>query len=247
VALLLLSLIPTVASADDAPAPSKGAQAKARYGEGASLFKAMDYAGAATAFREAYALFPDPAFLFDIAQAYRLGGECGNAVPFYRAFLSIAPGKAPHRGAAMSGLRACASPEPEVSPEMPAAGSVVQDDIPTLRTDDGSPGVRIAGLSVAGAGLVAAGAAAYFGWRAHDASDDIEGTLSRNGGVWTQALQERHDESQADDKRAIGLTIGGAAAMLSGSLLWYLGRSRGAELVVTPHDDGATLSWTGSF
>ncbi|MBL4636351.1 MAG: hypothetical protein JKY56_20995 [Kofleriaceae bacterium] len=47
-------------------------------------------------FEEAYGIFPDAAYLFNIAQSYRQSDDCKQAAFFYKRFLSIAPG-APNR------------------------------------------------------------------------------------------------------------------------------------------------------
>ncbi len=47
-------------------------------------------------FEEAYGIFPDAAYLFNIAQSYRQSDDCKQAAFFYKRFLSISPG-APNR------------------------------------------------------------------------------------------------------------------------------------------------------
>jgi hypothetical protein len=226
------------------PRPSLGALAKARYAAAAAKYAAGDYAGAAAGFRQAYGLVKDPAFLFDVAQAYRLASDCGSALPFYRAFLSSTKPNATHRTEAAGGVRACSA---SATAAIPMTTAPVETTTRVVHAHHGSSATRITGLTTAGAGVLAAAAAAYFGWRAHDASTDIQGTLSRNGGVWTDSLQAREDQAQHDDAKAIGLSVGGAAAMLAGSLLFYLGRDRGSEVVVEPHGDGAVVGWTSRF
>src|SRR3569623_577048 len=49
---------------------------------------------AVAAFKEAYVLAPSPGLLFNIAQAYRLAGDCDDAAWMYRRFLDTNPGEA---------------------------------------------------------------------------------------------------------------------------------------------------------
>jgi tetratricopeptide (TPR) repeat protein len=70
--------------------------AKAKYKEGVVLYNVKEYADAIAKFKEAYKLNADPAYLYNIAQAYRLAGDCENAVSFYKTFLRDAPEGTPN-------------------------------------------------------------------------------------------------------------------------------------------------------
>jgi hypothetical protein len=72
--------------------PSDTASARVFHREGLSRFRAGDYAGAIEHFGKAYELTRVPGLLYNIAQAERLLGHCGEAVVAYRAFLAVAPG-----------------------------------------------------------------------------------------------------------------------------------------------------------
>src|SRR6187551_2944193 len=50
-----------------------------------------DYSTAIVSFTEAYALAPAPGLLFNLAQAYRLRGNCDDAALMYRRFLATNP------------------------------------------------------------------------------------------------------------------------------------------------------------
>src|SRR5690349_21094377 len=60
--------------------------------KGRAYHDAGDYMKAVAAFKEAYVLAPSPALLFNIAQAYRLAGDCDDAAWMYRRYLDTNPG-----------------------------------------------------------------------------------------------------------------------------------------------------------
>jgi hypothetical protein len=72
--------------------PPMSPAAKAEFKSGNASLKARDYVAAIAAFDAGYALDPNPAFLYNKAQAQRLGGDCRAAVGTYKAFLATNPG-----------------------------------------------------------------------------------------------------------------------------------------------------------
>jgi hypothetical protein len=71
-------------------------EAKRHFEEGTKHFNLGEFARAASEYRAAYTAKPDPVFLYNIAQSYRLGNDLERAVFFYRSFLRNMP-KAPNR------------------------------------------------------------------------------------------------------------------------------------------------------
>ena len=67
---------------------------KAHYERGTTMFDLEKYVEAAGEFERAYELKQNPAFLFNIAQAYRLAGRPDKAVGFYRSYLRRLPNAA---------------------------------------------------------------------------------------------------------------------------------------------------------
>jgi tetratricopeptide (TPR) repeat protein len=77
--------------------------------KGLDDFDHKRYDDAIAAFSSSYALAPLPALAFNIAQAYRLKGDCAAALRFYRAYLRELP-DAPNRERAetqMGAMQAC--------------------------------------------------------------------------------------------------------------------------------------------
>src|SRR5204863_6882745 len=70
-------------------------------------FDLGEYAAAISDWRDAYRLEPHPGLLYNLAQAYRLSGDCVTATLLYKNFLRLAPGS-PHRADAETNLDAIA-------------------------------------------------------------------------------------------------------------------------------------------
>lgn len=61
------------------------------YQAGKRKYQLGDYDRAITLFKQAYEEQPAPAYLYNIAQAYRLEGNCPQALAYYRKFLAAKP------------------------------------------------------------------------------------------------------------------------------------------------------------
>ena len=80
------------ARADNALRPEQiPAKARELAERGRTFHDAGDYSAAVSAFKEAYVLAPSPGLLFNIAQAYRLAGNCDESAWMYRRFLDTNP------------------------------------------------------------------------------------------------------------------------------------------------------------
>jgi hypothetical protein len=81
-----------------APARAEGSDEDARrhYDEATKAFDVGDFARAVAEYKAAYGARPDPAFLYNTAQAYRLAGDARQAIFFYRSYLRNAR-NAPNR------------------------------------------------------------------------------------------------------------------------------------------------------
>src|SRR5437763_14279757 len=70
--------------------------ARAAFDRGTRHYNLAEYPKALDEFREAYRNYPEPSFLYNIAQCYRQVGDKPNAIPFYRTYLRETP-SAPNR------------------------------------------------------------------------------------------------------------------------------------------------------
>ena len=80
--LLLSFLIAAPVLAEEVPAQ----QARVHYQKATALFNLGEFADAATEYKEAYKVLPEPVFLYNIAQAYRLAGDLPKAAFFYTSY-----------------------------------------------------------------------------------------------------------------------------------------------------------------
>ncbi len=84
------------AKACETKAGSNLGKIRKHYTTGVTHYDLAEYDKAAAQFKEAYRLSNDPAYLFNIAQSYRLAKNCEEARRFYERFLSVSP-DAPNR------------------------------------------------------------------------------------------------------------------------------------------------------
>jgi tetratricopeptide (TPR) repeat protein len=126
------------------------------------------YPEAIASFQRGYELEPRPEFLYALAQAQRMSGDCRGAVASYRAFLRTTP---PERAAipARQNLARCeellaAAPQPEAvtpapvepTPSGPSAPSGIEKPLPPppprWYRDRAGIALGVVGLAAAGAG-----------------------------------------------------------------------------------------------
>lgn len=82
----------SVAHADEPARPTViPAKARTLAERGRAYHDAGDYDSAISAFKEAYVMAPSPGLLFNLAQAYRLRGNCDDATLMYRRYLDARP------------------------------------------------------------------------------------------------------------------------------------------------------------
>ena len=74
--------------------------ARAEWRDGNVAYNLGHFDDAAKHYEAAYKLVQDPAFLFNIAQSYRMGGKWDHALDLYRAFLRTTSADAPNRDTA---------------------------------------------------------------------------------------------------------------------------------------------------
>jgi hypothetical protein len=93
-----LALAPRAARAEEAAHAKDDAtrHAKELFEQGTTLFNLGQFDKAIEAWQEGYKAKPDPGFLYNIGQAYRLKGDPAKAIFFYRGYLRTSP-KAPNR------------------------------------------------------------------------------------------------------------------------------------------------------
>ncbi|HLL23741.1 MAG TPA: tetratricopeptide repeat protein [Kofleriaceae bacterium] len=253
-AAVLAAAAPTSA---DEPIPAK---AKKLADHGRDMHKRGEYDRAIVAFKEAYVIAPSPGLLFNLAQSYRLQGNCDDAVLMYRRYLATGP-SVEARGVAETHLatvercvqkRALNIPLDDSMaylkvPPPPGPEKVIVDDKrdierPTHLKKDLGIGLAIGG----GVALVTA---AYFGVRSWQAERDVERAYEE-GAKWPEIKEiDERGENAARAAKIFG--IGGGIAVIGGVTLFMLGRrdERASQLAVTPvaNGSGAQVSYAWPF
>jgi len=113
-----------VASVARAQTHDDTTRAKELFQQGTTLFDLGEFDKAIDAWQQGYKEKPDPGFLYNIGQAYRLKGDSAKAIFFYRGYLRNSP-KAANRAdieAKIAALQKSAGePKPAATPAVPVA------------------------------------------------------------------------------------------------------------------------------
>jgi tetratricopeptide (TPR) repeat protein len=246
--LVALVAVSAVAYADP------NAQAKAHFKQGRDYQEQGYYAKAAEEYKAAYELDRRPEMLFNIAQAYRLAGDCDESAWMYRRFLDTNP-VGDHRTLAEShlasvekcgsgGLRVTApTPKQDALAVPEPATSVVTYSDPDRR----SRTYKRVGLGTAiGGGALLAGAA-IFAFDSYDASKTVAETY-QHGGKWDD-IKDVDARGKRSATIATVMGVGGGLAVVSGAVLFAVGRhyEQAQRVAVTPTAHGAQVSLSWGF
>jgi len=108
--LLVLAARPGGVRAQSQDEPARIAEARQHFGKAREHYNLGEYDQAIVELKEAYRLWKQPLLLFNIAQAYRLQGDCAQAMTFYRSYLREQP-QPPNLGEVEAAMTLCASAE----------------------------------------------------------------------------------------------------------------------------------------
>lgn len=249
----LAILFAEVASAQPAEVSSED-KAASLYEQGKRHFDIAEYPAAIASWKQAYLLSNEPLLLFNIAQAYRLGGDCAQANRFYLNYKRAVPRPA-NQVELDKAMEKCAGVEPATSdppappttantdPVTPSAtpgqgtadpenSTTAAEVSPTVNapiawseeTRDRGRAFRITGIAVAGAGGVAGVVGVVFALRARHEADVVEGQPA--GTIWNDTLGDHQRDGRNAQTRARVFTTIGAAAVVAGGVLWWYGRGQ---------------------
>ncbi|MEO8699953.1 MAG: hypothetical protein ABI867_07910 [Kofleriaceae bacterium] len=241
----------------DEPIPAK---ARSLADKGREAHDHGDYPRAIAAFKEAYVIAPAPALLFNLAQAYRLQGNCEDAQMMYRRYIGTNPsedGRALAE-AHLATVERCIQKR-SLNIPMDQSASYLQVkvppadlgivDAPIQRSHPGRMQKRIGGgVALGGTALLAV--AGYYALEARAAARDVEAGYAMGGdGPKGKELAERDAEGRRFATTAKLAGIGGGLALATGVTLFVLGRhtERMSGLTVQPTTKGAQVSASWRF
>jgi len=196
---------------------------------GRALHDLGDYQQAIVAYQEAYLIAPEPRILFNMAQAYRLAGNCDDAAHLYRRYLAGRPDPDSRRVAEeqLAIVDDCA--------QKTAITARVADE-----PDDGST-KRHVGVALVGAGGLSLAVATYFAIDASSASSDLS-DLYKHGGSSRQ-IQDLDARGQRSSDLALGFAVAGGVAVVAGTVLYTLGRRDDVPSLAVSSGTRTLLAW----
>jgi tetratricopeptide (TPR) repeat protein len=272
--VIVIVLLALAVDAHADPSARAKADATAAYTDGQRRYLAEDYEGAAKQFLVAFNLDPDPAYLFNVAQAYRFAKQCARSIKHYKQFLGIVrnpPNKA-DIAKYIADQEACAKaqpppgPDPEPSkpdpkPDPKADPQPIKVDPPRrdpeAPADPGRWPKRFALASFA-VGAIGAGIGVRYALRRVSIRKDRDAFLAscaEQGSCEATEYQRQNDifdarAANAKTPMIVGFAVGGAA-IAAGVLLYVTGRyitgkHRSERVAVTPTRSGGVVSLTFS-
>jgi hypothetical protein len=201
----ILAWLVVVALAASSPARAQelGPEARRKYEQGMALYRARDFAAAARALGEAYALEPRRDVLFAQAQATRLAGNCAAALPLYQQFLNSDPPEQQVAATRIALARCESAPErPAPPPVIVASPPPVPPSVPIYRD--------LLGGALLASGLVTAGVGGVLMASAHAQND----TAAVQGGYPEYA--SRRASAEGRWRLGVGAVVAGAALVAGG-------------------------------
>ncbi len=258
-ATLAMTLPPLVARAEEpnAVANASNERAETHVQRGVEFYAEKQYELALVEFRAAYALDPRPDYLFALAQAERLSGDCPSAVVYYREFLATDPAQEQAKVARINAARC------ERALESGPTGQPAETDVALRKADEvaepeAAPEPMVLAASPApppspwytdplGDALLATGAVAVLaGGGFLLAAENAEGKASdaTTYDAYSASL------NTARSRRTIGALSLAGGALLTGAAIYRFVRrepERRTTLVAAPTSGGAVMGISGAF
>jgi tetratricopeptide (TPR) repeat protein len=256
VAVFAALVAPPAALGDSGYSGGVPAKARTLAERGRAFHEAGDYASAIAAFTQAYVMAPSPALLFNLAQAYRLQGDCDDAALMYRRYLATSPSP-DERALAENHLAFVERCVRKLSLNIPV-------EVSPGRTAKPSPSDPLAAVASArassrsaqitqdvGVGLVLGGGAAlaaagYYTVRAHLAASEVADAYA-NGARWKDVAPiDERGRRAASNARLLGA---GAALGVAGGIVTYLigKRAERPPVIVTSTGRGVELNMSWAY
>jgi len=223
---------------------------------GRAFHDAGDYPNAIAAFTQAYVMAPSPALLFNLAQAYRLLGNCDDAALLYRRYLATGP-RPEERALAeahLAKVEQCAGkPAQHIPIATEAAGPAAVPPLDVVAAPAPAPAPsskahieKDIGLGLTTGGAAALAVAVAYAVQAHDAANDVSDAFVRHAQGKDVAQLDARGRAAATTARLFG--IGGALGVGAGVVMYVIGRhTEAAPVAVAPTGHGVEVSMSWGF
>jgi hypothetical protein len=223
--VVLTALVAGNASAAPATPPDKTfdiSKVEALFEKGQRHYDLGEYPAAIEAFKSAYAMMPDPSFLFNLGQSYRQMRNCRDARASYKAYLRHAPDDDRAKVVKfISDMEACIRAEE-------ARLAALQPPPQPPR----SKRYRWAGMATAGAGVLAIGTGALFAIRVTNAEGDLERACRE--GCTTGEIADIDRRGRNAARISTGMFVGGGALIATGIGIALYSMLRYERMVILP-------------
>jgi len=208
------------------------------FNEGQRAYDDANYALAVERWNNSYRLSKEPALFYNIAQAYRLAGDCAHALSSYRQFVAFDPSseRRPLADEFVSELEpTCGQPSDPREVTRP------------VRNQDAGRNLKVVGLAIGSVGVVSVATGLYFGHRASLLGEEVTNAC-RSGCDWAMYRSKDAEGRGAQTKQYVLVGIGGAAIIGGGVLYWLASREHvQPSIAITSGRDGAAITWSGSW
>jgi len=174
---------------------------------------------------------PNPALLFNLAQAYRLQGNCDDAALMYRRYLATNPDPEQRALAEfhLAAVERCVHKLALHIPVETASGHVITAPPPQpllvaapVPTSSRAQIEKDIGIGLVLGGGVSLAVAAYYAVQAHDAADEVAAGYAQ-GAKWKDiAATDARGRSAATTAKVFG--TGGALGLAGGIVTYLIGR-----------------------
>lgn len=226
---------------------------------GRQLQRDGKFSDAIEAYKAAYVLAPSPGLLFNLAQVYRLNGNCDDAAWMYRRFLATDPrddlralandhldklAACMHGGLRVEPLHPQRSAQAEDSPR--GSGAQGFDANGTDPLDERGHGKRSAATFLFIGGGISLAIATVFAIDGHLAANEVADAYA--SGTRHADLQSLDDRGHRDDTITAVAGITGGALVITGAVLYGLGkRDQAQHLAFEPHREGGLVKVAWRF
>lgn len=263
----------TIVLAASAARADDKAQAKALYDEGLRHYNIAEYTQAIDDWKQSYLLSKKPLLLFNIAQAYRLSGDCKQAMTFYDNYTNAEPNPK-NQDELDQAVATCKDklsqaptdtkpadtkpadtkpvdtnpvpPKPVETRPVETRPVVLHQPPPPPAPETSSSGHRGLAIGIAVAGGVLEAGTVYFALDGHAKQSSLESYIAQTHAFDAHA-KDLQSRGQLDNNLAWGCGIAGGVALVAGAVLLATGHGSEHAVAVAPAPGGVQIGFSGRF